>query len=99
MITKTRVRRIISNRGRTGTTTRERGVIRQQGILTSKPYRTTILRTQLVRSVGKATQGNADKELPCVTSAVRKGITLGGVQLRPQVMIGRTGIRKRNLGH
>ena len=80
MTTETRVRRENSNRGRIGTTTRERGVIRQQGILASKPRRTTVLRTQLVRSVGKVTQGNADKGLPYVTSVVRKGITLGGVQ-------------------
>ena len=96
--TKTRARRIISNRGKTRTTIREMGVIKLQGILASKPPRTIVLLTPRVLSVGRITQGNADRELPYVTSAIRKGITLGGVQLRLQVMIGRTGIRNRNLG-
>ena len=100
MITETRVLRIISNRGRIGiTTTRERRVIRQQGILANKLQGTTVLQTQLELSVGKITQGNADRGLLYVTSAVKKGITLGGVQLRLQVMIGRTRIKNRNLGH
>ena len=99
MITKTRVRRIISNMGKIGTKTREMGVIRQQGILVNKLRGTTVLQTQFVLSVGRITQGNADKGLPYVTSDIKKGITLRGVWLRLQVMIGRTGIRKRNLGH
>ena len=36
IIIETRVRRIISNRSRIGTTTRERGVIKLQGILARK---------------------------------------------------------------
>ena len=78
MTTEIRIHRVINNRSRTGTTIKERGVIRQQGILASKPRKITVLQTQLVLSVGRITQGNAEKGLPYVTSAVRKGITLGG---------------------
>ena len=99
MTTETRFHRTTSNWGRIGTTTRESGVIWQQGILASKPQRITVLRTQIVRIVGKVTEGNADKGLLYVTSAVRKGIMLGSVRLRHQVMIDRTRIKDRNLDH
>ena len=97
MITETRVLRTISNRGRISTTiTRGRGVIRQTGILASKLQGTPVLQTQLVLSVGRITQGNADRELLYATNAAKEGIKLGGAQLKLLVMIGRTGIRKRN---
>ena len=99
MITKTRVRRATGNKDIISTITRERGLIRQQGILANKPQRTTVLHIQLMQSVGKFTQGNADKGQPYVTSAVRKGIMLEGVRLRHQVTIGRTRIRDHNLDH
>ena len=79
MMTKTRTRRIINHKGKTSTTTREKGVIKLQGILANKPPRTIVLLTPLVLSVERITQGNADKELPYVTSTVKKGITLRGV--------------------
>ena len=53
MMTETRARRIISNKGKTGTTIKERGVIKLQGIPASKPPRTTVLLTSLVLSVGR----------------------------------------------
>ena len=37
MITETRVHRIVSNRGKTDTTIRGKGVIKLQGILANKP--------------------------------------------------------------
>ena len=82
MTSETRVHRAINNRARIGITTKERGAIRQQGILASKPQRTTVLLSQFALSMGRITQGNADKGLPYVISAVRKGITLRGMQLR-----------------
>ena len=81
MITGTRVLRTISNRGRINTTiTRGRGVTRETGILASKHQGTPVLQTQLVLSVGRITQGNADRGLQCAINAVRKDITLGGAQ-------------------
>ena len=81
MITGTRVLRTISNRGRINTTTtRGRGVIRETGILASKLQGTLVLQTQLVLSMGRITQGNADRGLLYATNAARKGITLGGAQ-------------------
>ena len=81
MIIGTRVLRTISNRGRINTTiTRGRGVIRKIGILASKLQGTPVLQTQLVLSVGRITQGNADRGLRCAINATRKDIMLGGAQ-------------------
>ncbi|KAL5582828.1 hypothetical protein UlMin_015270 [Ulmus minor] len=64
MITGTRVLRIISNRGRINTTiTRGREVFKETGILASKLQGTPVLQTQLMLSVGRITQGNADRGL------------------------------------
>ena len=81
MITGTRVLRTISNRGRINTTIiRERGITRETGILASKLQGTPVLQTQLVLSVGRITQGNADRGLLCAINAARKDIMLGGAQ-------------------
>ena len=81
VITGTRVLRTINNRGRINTTiTRGRGVIREIGILASKLQGTPVLQTQLVLSVGRITQGNADRGLLYAINAARKDITLGGAQ-------------------
>ena len=98
VIIGTRVHRIVSNRGKTETTIRGKGVIRLQGILANKPRGTTVVLTQHVLSVGRITQGNAVRELPHAISAVKKGITQRGAQLRLLVMIDRIRLRKCNLG-
>ena len=96
MIIGTRGHRIVS-RGKTDTTIRGKGVIKLQGILANKPQETTVVLTRHVPSAGGITQGNAVWELPLAISAVKKGITLRGVQLRLLVTIGRIRFRKRNL--
>ena len=98
VIIETRVHRIVSNKGKTDTTIRGKGVIKLQGILANRPRGTTVVPTQYVLSVGRITQGNAVRELLHAISVVKKGITQMGAQLRLMVMIGNIRLRKRNLG-
>ncbi|KAL5558546.1 hypothetical protein UlMin_034757 [Ulmus minor] len=71
---------------RVGISLKGKGVIKFQGILANRPRGAIVVLTQYVLSVGRITQGNAVRVLPCVTSAVKKGITQGVVQLRLLVL-------------